>query len=190
MQVTKGRRHRFRKFSFKTMFFSWHLPLGRGGVTKTDEFLEKIKMAFDPPPMLWGEDNFFFGRIWKFRFTYTWGIYLSFWIFRPTFDELKSRLWVQSSQKASLKYRKNEKMPQNNQILGMFLCIRVTKSVSPEFCHSCKVKFFSFFVYEDGWESGFCVKNAAFWPNHKLVWGKMCLYNIRHEMDQNCIRIL
>ena len=48
-----------------------------------------------------------------------------------------------------LKSRKNEKM----QIYGMFCCIRVTKSVSPEFCRSCKVIFCSFFPDEEGWEA-------------------------------------
>ena len=38
-------------------------------------------------------------------------------------------------------------------ILGMFLCIRVTKSVSPQFCRSCKVIFCSFLADEDGWEA-------------------------------------
>ena len=69
-------------------------------------------------------------------------------------------------------------------ILGIFWCIRVTKSVSPEFCHSCKVIFCSFFEDEDGWEaekswnsmkSGFCVKNAVFFLlNHKAFGGEMC----------------
>ena len=51
------------------------------------------------------------------------------------------------------------------------LCIGITKSVSPEFCHSFKVKFCSFFADGDGWEaekswnsveSVFCVINAVF----------------------------
>ena len=77
----------------------------------------------------------------------------------------------------------------------MFWCIRVTKSVSPEFCHSCKVISCSFFADEDGWEaekswnsveSGFLCQKCCFSPNHKIVWGEMCPYNIWHEMDQDC----
>ena len=49
--------------------------------------------------------------------------------------------------------RKNEKMPQSNQYWPIFLCIPVSKSVSPEFCRSCKVIFCSFFADEDGWEA-------------------------------------
>ena len=35
----------------------------------------------------WREDNFVFGKIWKFRFVLTYGIYWSFGMFHPTFDE-------------------------------------------------------------------------------------------------------
>ena len=64
-------------------------------------------------------------------------------------------------------YLKNKKQP----ILGMFWCIRVTKSVSPEFCRSFKVIFCSFFAGEDDWEaenswngveSGFFTKSQSF----------------------------
>ena len=52
-----------------------------------------------------------------------------------------------------LKNRKTEKIPPKQPILGMFWCIRVTKSVPPEFCQNCKVIFCSFFADEEGWEA-------------------------------------
>ena len=70
--------------------------------------------------VLWREDNFVFGQIWKFRFMYTFGIYWSFGIFYPTFDEQQSRFRVQSSQKIDIKNRKNEKMPKNSQFWTCF----------------------------------------------------------------------
>ena len=82
-----------------------------------------VQNALDPPTpptMLWTGDNFAFGQIWKFPFVYTFGIYWSFGIFDPTFDEQQSRFRVQSSQKIDIKNRKNEKMPQNNQFWAYF----------------------------------------------------------------------
>ena len=70
--------------------------------------------------MLWTEDNFVFGQIWKFRFMYTCGIDQSFRVFYPTLDEWKSRFWAQSSQKRDIKKRKNEKMPKNSQFWACF----------------------------------------------------------------------
>ena len=81
------------------------------------------------------------------------------------------------------KMRKCPKQP----ILGMFLCIRVTKSVLPEFCCSCKVLFCSFLQMKMfgklkscgiAWNQVFCVKNAVFSPNHKHAWGNLPL--IKH----------
>ena len=49
-----------------------------------------------------------------------------------------------------------KKGPQNAQkqpILGMFWCIRATKSGSPEFRCSCKVVFCSSFTDQDGWDA-------------------------------------
>ena len=51
---------------------------------------------------------------------YTFGIYWSFGIFYPTFDEQQSRFRVQSSQKIDIKNRKNEKMPKNSQFWACF----------------------------------------------------------------------
>ena len=64
--------------------------------------------------------QFHFWSNFKVRFMYTFGIYWSFGIFYPTFDEQKSRFRVQSSQKIDNKNRKNEKMPQNNQFWACF----------------------------------------------------------------------
>ena len=75
---------------------------------------------FPPPTVLWTEDNFVFGQIWRFRFMYTCGIDQSFRVFYPTFDEWKSRFGAQSSQKRDLKKRKNEKMPKNSQFWACF----------------------------------------------------------------------
>ena len=47
------------------------------------------------------------------------------------------------------KMRKYRKKP----ILGMFWCIRATKSGSPEFRRSCKVVFCSSFTDQDGWDA-------------------------------------
>ena len=43
-----------------------------------------------------------------------------------------------------LNNRKNLKNAQKQPNLGMSWCIQVTKFVSPEFCHSCKVVFVYF----------------------------------------------
>ena len=100
-----------------------------------------------PPHVLWREDNFFLGQIWKFCFMYTWGVYRSFGIFCTTFDELNSRLWAQSFQqkKAPQKQKKWENAPKQP-ILLLFLCIRVTKYISPEFCRSCKIYILLIFL--------------------------------------------
>ena len=63
----------------------------------------------------------------------------------------------------------------------MFLCIRVTKSVLPEFCRSCKVIFCSFFADEDGWEaekpwnsveSGFLCQKCCFFTKSQRCLGE------------------
>ena len=77
---------------------------------------------------------------------YTFGIYWSFGIFYPTFDEQQSRFRVQSSQKIDIKNRKNEKIPKNSQFWTCFGVLENTKYVSPEFCRGCKVIFCSFFA--------------------------------------------
>ena len=73
------------------------------------------------------------------------------------------------------KQKKMRKCPETTNFWHVW-CIGVTKSVSPEFCHSCKGIFCSFFENEDGWEakkswnsvqSGFCVKNAFF--SHQMT---------------------
>ena len=43
---------------------------------------------------------------------------------------------------------------QKQLILGMFWCIRATKSGLPEFRHSCKDIFCSSFTDQDGWDAG------------------------------------
>ena len=81
----------------------------------------------------------------------------------------------------------------------MFLCIRVTKSVLPEFCRSCKVIFCSFFADEDGWEaeklwnsveSVFLCKNVVFHHITNLFGGKCAHNRTLDKMDQKCFRIL
>ena len=34
--------------------------LGKGGASKTDEFLEKFQTAFDPPPLIFGKSCYAF----------------------------------------------------------------------------------------------------------------------------------
>ena len=78
----------------------------------------------------------------------------------------------------------------------MFLCIRVIKSVSPDFCCSCEVIFCSFFANEDGWEaekswncveSGFwCQKCCFFHQITKMFEGK-CARN--QTLDMKWIKI-
>ena len=60
--------------------------------------------------VLWREDNFVFGQIWKFRFMYTCGIDQSFKVFCAKFDVWKSRFGAQSFQKRDLK-KKMRKCP-------------------------------------------------------------------------------
>ena len=85
--------------------------------------------------------------------------YVHFWHILVIWDIL-SHIWWTTKQISGSKFSKNwhqkQKKWENAQkqpILDMFWCIWVTKSVSPEFCHSCKVVFCSFFADEDGWEA-------------------------------------
>ena len=138
-------------------------------------------VQINPPPhtMLWREDNFVFGQIWA---------YVNLW-HKSVIWDISSHIWWIKKQILGSKFSKNgpqkQKKWENAQkqpILDMFWCIRVTKSVLPEFCRSCKVIFCSLFTDEDDWEaekswnsveSVFCVKNAVLSPNHKLVWRRM-----------------
>ena len=81
-------------------------------------------------------------------------------------------------------------------ILAMFWCISVAKSVSPEFCHSCKVIFCSFFEDEDGWEaekswisvkSGFLCQKCCFFAKSQSFWGGKCARN--QTLDIKWIKI-
>ena len=135
--------------------------------------------------MLWREDNFVFGQIWKFRFMYTCGIDQSFRVFYPTFDEWKSRFGAQSSQKRDLKKRKNEKMPKNSQFWACFgvfeqlnlVCLNFAVAVKLYFVHLLLIKMVGMLKSREiAWNQVFYVKNVDFSPNHKVVWEKMCPY--------------
>ena len=135
--------------------------------------------------LLWTEDNFVFGQIWKFRFMYTCGIDQSFRVFYPTFDEWKSRFGAQSSQKRDLKKRKNEKMPKNSQFWACFGVFEQLNLVRLNFAVAVKLYFVHLLLIkmvgmlksrEIAWNQVFCVKNVDFSPNHKVFWGKMCPY--------------
>ena len=78
----------------------------------------------------------------------------------------------------------------------MFLCIRVTKSVSPEFYRSCKVIFCSIFADEDGWEaekawnsveSGFLRQKCCFFTKSQTCLEENCAHN--QKFDMKCIKI-
>ena len=102
------------------------------------------------------------------------GIDRSFRVFYPTFDEWKSRFGAQSSQKKGPQKKKKWENAQKQPILGMFWCIRATKSVSAEFCCSCKVKYFVHFFYQDGWnsvESGFLFQKCWFFTKWQSFGG-------------------
>ena len=99
---------------------------------------------------------------------------------------MKKQVWVSKFSKRDLKNRKNEKMPKNSHFLGMFWCIRATKSVSPEFCCSCEVVFRSSFADQDGWDAEkswnsvesvfFVSKMLTFHQITKFFGEKMCPY--------------
>ena len=78
----------------------------------------------------------------------------------------------------------------------MFWCIKVTKSVSPEFCCSCKVIFFSFFADEHGldaeksWNymgSGFFVSKLLFFHQNTKLFGVK--YARNQTLDMKWIKI-
>ena len=103
--------------------------------------------------VLWTEDNFVFGQIWKFRF------FFHLW-HKSVIWDISSHIWRIKKQILGSKFSKNgpqkQKKWENAQkqpILDMFWCIRVTKPVSPEFGRSCRVIICSFFADEDGWET-------------------------------------
>ena len=113
--------------------------------------------------------------------------YVHFWHILVIWDIL-SHIWWTTKQISGSKFSKNwhqkQKKWENTQkqpILDMFWCIWVTKSVSPEFCHSCKVVFCSFFADEDGWEaekswnsvkSGFLCQKCWFFPKSAFLTGE------------------
>ena len=77
----------------------------------------------------------------------------------------------------------------------MFWCIRVTNIVSPEFCLSYIVIFWSFFADQDGWEAEKAwnsVKSAFLWQicwfftKSQSFWGEMCPYQ---TLDMKWIQI-
>ena len=125
--------------------------------------------------------------------------YVHFWHILVIWDII-SHIWWTRKQILGLKFSKNWHQKQKKwenapkqPILGMFWCVRVTKSVSLEFCRSCNVIFCSFLANEDGWEaekSWNSVKSGFFVS--KIFDGGTCARSqtLRHEIDWNCLEIL
>ena len=143
--------------------------------------------------VLWTEDNFVFGQIWKFRFMYTCGIDQSFRVFYPTFDEWKSRFGAQSSQKRDIKKRKNEKMPKNSQFWACFgvfeqlNLVRLNSAVAVKlyFVHILQIKVVGKLKsHEIAWNQLFCDKNANFHQITKFF-GEKCARNQTFHMKWN-----
>ena len=115
--------------------------------------------------------------------------YVHFWHILVIWDIL-SHIWWTTKQISGSKFSKNWHQKQKKwentpkqPILDMFWCIWVTKSVAPEFCHSCKVVFCSFFADEDGWEaekswnsvkSGFLCQKCWFFTKSQSFFGGKC----------------
>ena len=72
--------------------------------------------------------------------------------FIPHLMNKKADFGCKVLKKWTSKTEKNEKM-QKQPIFGRFWSFRITKSVLPEFCHSCKVISCSSFANQDGWEA-------------------------------------
>ena len=70
--------------------------------------------------MHWIQDNFVFGQNSKSLFVLKNGLFRSFRIFYPTFDEQKGAFLVPSVKKVDLKNKKNEKMVKNSQFWACF----------------------------------------------------------------------
>ena len=66
---------------------------------------------------------------------------------------MKKQIWGSKFSKKGPQKQKKWENAQKQPILGMFCCIRATKSVSPEFRRSCKVVFCSSFADQDDWDA-------------------------------------
>ena len=140
------------------------------GVVKNGCFLVRLTVMVERPPhRALTEDNFVFGKIWKFRFMYICGIDQSFRVFYPTFDGWKSRFGAKSSQKRDLKKRKNEKIPKNSQFWAHFGVLEQLNLVRLIFAVAVKLHFVHLLLIkmvgmlksrEIAWNLFFCVKNV------------------------------
>ena len=94
---------------------------------------------------------------------------------------MKKQIWGSQFPKKGPQKKKWENAPKQL-ILGMFWCIRTTKSGSPEFRRNCKVIFCPSFTDQDGWDaeklwnsvkSGFlCQKCWFFTKSQSFFWRK------------------
>ena len=66
---------------------------------------------------------------------------------------MKKQIWGSKFPKKGPKKKKKRGNAPKQLILGMFWCIRATKSGLPEFRHSCKDIFCSSFTDQDGWDA-------------------------------------
>ena len=127
--------------------------------------------------VLWTEDNFVVGQIWKFRCMYTCGIDQSFRVFYPTFDEWKSRFGAQSSQKRDLKKRKNEKMPKNSQFWACFGVFEQLNLVRLNFAVAVKLYFVHLLL----------IKMVGMLKSREKAWNQLHSTNLvmyaRHYID-------
>ena len=90
---------------------------------------------------------------------------------------MRKQIWGSKFSKREPQCSKNEDTP----ILGMFWCIRATKSVPLNFAIAVKLYFVHLLLIKMvgmlksrgiAWNQVFCVKNVDFSPNHKVFLGK------------------
>ena len=94
---------------------------------------------------------------------------------------MKKQIWGSKFPKKGPQKKKKWENAQKQPILGMFWCIRATKSGSPEFRRSCKVVFCSSFTDQDGWDaekswnsvkSGFLGQKCWFFTKSQIFFGE------------------
>ena len=105
---------------------------------------------------------------------------------------MKKQIWGSKFPKKGPQKKKKWENAQKQPILGMFWCIRATKSGSPEFRRSCKVVFCSSFTDQDGWDaekswnsvkSGFLCQKCWFFTKSQSFFGGTCARIIKLDMN-------
>ena len=131
--------------------------------------------------MLWREDNFVFGQIWKFHFMHNCGLDQSFTISNPTFDEWKSTFGVQSSQKKDHKTGKMRKCPKTANFWACFGVFEQLNLFSLNF--AVAVKLVGMLKSRGiSWSQAIFVKKCWFFTKSQSVLGGKCARNIKLDM--------